>query len=102
MKIFELYYFLYNCVFKEEEGGVPIRLWFPLRPAHYLTAGPLFRLCGLIHVCEKALLVSQTLNRALALITANLRPLPVINDPATDSHHRRAQKKKEREKKRLG
>lgn len=49
---------------------------------------------GLIHVCEKAVLVSQTLNRALALITANLRPLPVITDAAAaaDSSLRPAQK----------
>lgn len=36
------------------------------------TGGPLFLLCGVIHVCEKASLVSQTLNCALALIAANL------------------------------
>lgn len=67
-------------------GGFPPWHWFPLRTAHYLTGGLLFRLCGLIHVCEQAQLVSQTLNSALALITANL------NDAATDSYHRRAQK----------
>lgn len=63
----------------------------PVRP-HYLTAGPAFRLCGLIRECEKARLVSQTLNGALALIiTANLRPLLVISDAATDTYHRPAQ-----------
>lgn len=63
----------------------------PGRP-HYLTADPSFRLCGLIRVCEKARLVSQTLNGALALIiTANLWPLLVISDAATDTYHRPAQ-----------
>lgn len=37
-----------------------------------VTGGALFRLCGVIQVCEKAPLVSQTLNCALALIAANL------------------------------
>lgn len=59
-----LYYYDYE--------GVSLLHRLPLRPTHYLTGGPLFRLCGLIHVCEEALLVSQTLNRALALISANL------------------------------
>lgn len=58
---------------------------------HYLNVGPLFRLCGLIRVCEKAPLVSQTLNGALALITANLWPLLVISDAATDTYHQPAQ-----------
>lgn len=54
-------------------------------------------MCGVIHVCEKAVLVSQTLNSALALIiiSTNLWPLLVINDAAAaaaaDSFHRRAQ-----------
>lgn len=53
-------------------------------------------------MCEKAPLVSQTLNGALALITANLWPLLVITDAAAEaaeaaaaaaeSYHRPAQK----------
>lgn len=47
--------------------------------------------CGLIYVCEKAPLVSQTLNGALALIIANLWPLLVITDAAAESYPRPAQ-----------
>lgn len=67
-------------------AGVSPMTWaITLKPAHYLTGGALFR--GWIHVCEKAPLVSQTLNSALALITANLRPPLFLNDAAADSHH---------------
>ena len=71
-------------------GGFPVMTLAPFEIRALLPrVCPLLR--GLIHVCEKALLVSQTLNSALALITANLWPLLVtINDAPTDSYHRPA------------
>lgn len=70
-----------------------------IRALFYRSPPPVLRPRALIYVCEKAPLVSQTLNGALALITANLWPLLVITDAAAEaaaaaaeSYHRPAQK----------
>ena len=95
---------LIPCIFHNYHRGFPRHaaafLW---APAHYLTAAPLYSArADWFPLCEQALLVSQTLNRALALIiTANLWSLLVIHDTAAaaaaasaaaDSYHRPAQK----------
>lgn len=80
-------YFNFNFSLLWLFAAVPL---LPVDTHALVTGGALFRLCGVIQVCEKALLVSQTLNCALALIAANLWPLLVINNAAADTYSRRA------------